>query len=109
MHISKTDAIHSLSGSKARFRELFNHGTLNVEIYQPVGADHQNPHDRDEIYVILSGKGDFICGEERFSFAAGDFFFVPAMAIHRFENFSQDFATWVFFYGPKGGETNDND
>ena len=23
---------------------------------------------------------------------------------HRFEDFSADFATWVFFYGPEGGE-----
>ena len=23
---------------------------------------------------------------------------------HRFENFSDDFAVWVFFYGPEGGE-----
>ena len=24
--------------------------------------------------------------------------------VHRFERFSDDFATWVFFYGPEGGE-----
>jgi len=23
---------------------------------------------------------------------------------HRFENFSDDLAVWVFFYGPEGGE-----
>lgn len=27
-----------------------------------------------------------------------------AQAVHRFEEFSEDFATWVFFYGPEGGE-----
>jgi hypothetical protein len=25
---------------------------------------------------------------------------------HRFEAFSEDFAVWVFFYGPEGGEKN---
>jgi hypothetical protein len=25
---------------------------------------------------------------------------------HRFEGFSHDFATWVIFYGPLGGEKN---
>jgi hypothetical protein len=30
--------------------------------------------------------------------------FVPAGDEHRFTNFSDDFATWVFLYGPKGGE-----
>jgi hypothetical protein len=23
---------------------------------------------------------------------------------HRFENFTDDFGTWVIFYGPEGGE-----
>jgi hypothetical protein len=32
------------------------------------------------------------------------FLFVPAGQIHRFENFSSDFAVWVVFYGPEGGE-----
>jgi len=30
--------------------------------------------------------------------------FVPARVEHRFEEFSDDFATWVIFWGPKGGE-----
>jgi hypothetical protein len=34
----------------------------------------------------------------------GSFLFVAAGQIHRFEDFSDDFAVWVFFYGPKGGE-----
>jgi hypothetical protein len=29
----------------------------------------------------------------------------PAGAVHRFENFSNDFVTWVVFYGPQGGES----
>jgi hypothetical protein len=24
--------------------------------------------------------------------------------VHRFEDFTEDFSTWVFFYGPVGGE-----
>jgi hypothetical protein len=28
----------------------------------------------------------------------------PYKVEHRFENFSDDFGTWVFFYGPEGGE-----
>ena len=30
---------------------------------------------------------------------------VPAGAEHRFEDFSDDLAVWVVFYGPEGGET----
>jgi hypothetical protein len=34
----------------------------------------------------------------------GELLFVPAGVVHRFEDFSDDFATWVMFYGPEGGE-----
>lgn len=87
-----------------RFVEAFGHGSLVVELYVPVGNDPQQPHDRDEVYFVVSGDGDFVLGDERRRFAPGDAFFVPAHAIHRFENFSADFATWVVFYGPPGGE-----
>ena len=29
---------------------------------------------------------------------------VPAGAVHRFVDFTDDFGTWVVFYGPEGGE-----
>ena len=29
---------------------------------------------------------------------------VPAGVVHRFEDFTDDFATWGMFYGPEGGE-----
>ncbi len=34
----------------------------------------------------------------------GNVLFVPAGMEHRFENFRDDLAVWVFFYGPEGGE-----
>ena len=41
---------------------------------------------------------------ERCPFGPGDALFVPAGADHHFEGFSEDFATWVVFWGPPGGE-----
>ena len=29
---------------------------------------------------------------------------MPAGTEHRFEDMSQDFGTWMVFYGPEGGE-----
>jgi quercetin dioxygenase-like cupin family protein len=43
-------------------------------------------------------------GEERTTFKQGDVLFVKAGIKHRFENFTDDFTTWVIFYGPDGGE-----
>ena len=77
---------------------------LSIEIYAPLGRDPQTPHDRDEVYFVISGSGDFVVAGERRRCGAGDALFVAASVAHRFENFSEDFATWVVFYGPPGGE-----
>jgi mannose-6-phosphate isomerase-like protein (cupin superfamily) len=87
-----------------RFIEAFRHGTLEVEIYAPVGSDPQTPHDRDEVYFVISGSGEFVVAGERSPFRAGDALFVAAHVEHRFENFTTDFTTWVVFHGPAGGE-----
>lgn len=83
---------------------IFQHGSLEVEFYTPVDQDLQTPHSRDEIYVVAKGSGLFFDGEKRIEVEQGSFIFVPAGQVHRFENFSSDFAVWVVFYGPEGGE-----
>ncbi len=87
-----------------RYVSLLQQGTLEVEYYQPVGQDPQKPHTRNEIYVIISGTGWFFDGKERRRFSPGEVIFMPAGTEHRFEDFSEDFATWGIFYGPQGGE-----
>ena len=80
------------------------HGSMELRWYAPKRVDPQTPHDRDEVYVVVSGSGEFVCGDRRVAFGPGDALFVPARAEHRFEQFTDDFATWVIFYGPEGGE-----
>ena len=84
---------------------LLTHGTLEIGYYKPQEIDPQHPHEQDEVYVVQSGSGNFVLGDQRQPFEAGDALFVPAGVVHCFENFSNDFAAWVIFYGPKGGET----
>lgn len=105
------DLLHRIPGPRnarwpdgERFAEAFRHGSLVVELYAPVGVDTQQPHDRDEVYFVISGSGEFVVAGERTAFGPGDALFVPARADHRFEAFSPDFSAWVVFYGPPGGE-----
>ena len=100
-----TPALADTLGAHPRFVETFAHGSLRVELYAPRGTDPQTPHARDEVYVVVSGHGKFSCDGEIRDFAAGELLFVPAGMDHRFLDFSDDFATWVIFYGPDGGET----
>lgn len=83
---------------------VFSHGTMEAELYTPRGTDPQKPHSRDEIYVVAQGSGQFFNGRNLVAVAPGSFLFVPAGTRHYFQDFSDDFAVWVFFYGPEGGE-----
>jgi quercetin dioxygenase-like cupin family protein len=56
------------------------------------------------VYVIISGTGVFLNGDLSQPFEPGEVLFVPAGVEHRFCDFTDDFATWVFFYGSEGGE-----
>lgn len=90
--------------AKLPFTVLLQHGTMSIEYFAPKGEDTQQPHLQDELYVIASGKSNFMCGNEFIDCEKGDVLFVPAGMEHRFIHFTDDFATWVIFYGAKGGE-----
>lgn len=87
-----------------RFAALFQHGSLDVGLYAPVGVDTQHPHTRDEVYVVRGGTARFVTPEIDRSIGPGDLLFVPAHSEHRFEDMSEAFSCWVLFYGPEGGE-----
>jgi len=104
--VTVDDALAQLAGPETRtFATVFTHGSLQVEIYSPQKIDPQQPHSRDEVYVVVQGRGDYISAAGRQRFEQGDFLFAPAGEVHRFENFTDDAVFWVLFYGPEGGES----
>jgi mannose-6-phosphate isomerase-like protein (cupin superfamily) len=74
---------------------------MELRYYTPKGFDSQTPHDRDELYVVISGRGYFERRGRTIPFVPGDALFVGAGEQHRFTDFGDDFATWVIFIGPK--------
>ena len=88
-----------------RYAVGFENGTMSLGYYAPVGSDPQQPHERDEIYIVQSGASKFILDDETLNLSAGDAVFVPAGSVHRFTDFTSDFGTWVVFWGPAGGES----
>ena len=103
-HLGLDEALARLPAGGERFAQLFQHGTLRILVYAPRGHDPQAPHEQDEVYIVMRGHGTFVNGDARRPFAPGDLLFVPAGVEHRFENFTDDLALWVVFYGAKGGE-----
>ena len=88
----------------AHFVNVMQRGTVRALLSLPVSPNRQTPHAQDEVYVIVRGRGVLFHDGRRDPFEAGDFIFVAAGIEHWFEDFAEDFAVWVVFYGPPGGE-----
>ncbi len=104
VRLSLHEALDALPDTGERWVEMVARGSLRMGLYVPRGADPKEPHEQDEIYIIISGSGVFVRGDSRSTFRAGDALFVPAGATHHFEDSTEDLAAWVMFYGPPGGE-----
>ena len=98
---------------------VLRHGSMELRIFRPGPQDGQTPHDRDELYIVAAGSAVLLRGArhspwdeagliddaaERIPLGLGDAAVVPAGTPHSFEEASPDFATWMVFWGPEGGE-----
>jgi mannose-6-phosphate isomerase-like protein (cupin superfamily) len=81
------------------FAVLFERPGLTVERFAPRRIDTQQPHARDELYLVARGTAVFDRDGKRVRVAPGDLLFVPARMAHRFREISDDFETWVLFWG----------
>lgn len=72
---------------------------IEVKFYKPSpGYIPEKKHVRDELYIIIAGKTDFILEGLRTVCLPGDLLFVPAHSSHEFLHSSNDFSAWVIFF-----------
>ena len=83
---------------------VLKRGALDVKLSIPTPPNQQQPHEQDELYLIIRGNGFLVHAGKSCPFEAGDLLFVAAGTEHHYEDFSDDLALWRIFYGPKGGE-----
>jgi len=78
---------------------LVNQPGAQLLIFAPRGTDYQTEHNRDEAYICATGHATLEIEGKPQPFGAGDLAFVPKNVPHRFLDMSEDFATWVAFFG----------
>jgi mannose-6-phosphate isomerase-like protein (cupin superfamily) len=62
---------------------------LGVYVLVAPEPDRQQPHEDDEVYVVLEGSGVLEVEDERLELREGHAVFVPAHAEHRFVGYEQ--------------------
>lgn len=86
-----------IEGAKARLLEAGGYEVVHLSPGLEVGVyvlvapepDRQQPHDDDEIYVVLEGDGMLEIEGEPIELRVGHAVFVPAGAEHRFVGYEQ--------------------
>ena len=73
---------------------------LEIGVYVLVAPepDRQQPHDRDEVYVVLSGRGTLQIAEDSVELHEGDAAFVAAGVDHQFTGY-EGLSVLVVFAG----------
>ena len=91
--------LEALEESNAPYREFLRVPSLSCGVYRlPAGApDLQSPHDEDEVYFVVSGRGRLrVDGVEK-SVGRGSICYVGATTEHSFFEIEEDMTLLVFF------------
>ena len=103
MHTFETrDAVERLRTAGGGYEIVHDSPGLELGVYVLVAPepDRQQPHEDDEVYVVLDGSGTLEVEGERTDLREGQAAFVPAGADHRFVAYEQ-LALLVIFQRPK--------
>jgi mannose-6-phosphate isomerase-like protein (cupin superfamily) len=99
------DEIEALEASGMPYREFLRVPSLSCGVYRlPAGSeDLQSPHDEDEVYFVVSGRGRLRVGGSEQRVGPGSILYVQATAEHTFFEVEEDMTFLVFF--ASGGPT----
>jgi mannose-6-phosphate isomerase-like protein (cupin superfamily) len=94
-----SDLIAQLDRSGQLYHEFLRVPSLSTGLYRlrAGSIDPQAPHTEDEVYYIISGRGEIRVGAEDRSVLAGSTVFVAANIEHRFHSIEEDLIILVFF------------
>jgi mannose-6-phosphate isomerase-like protein (cupin superfamily) len=85
------DAVERLRAAGGGYEIVHESPGLELGVYVLVAPepDRQQPHEDDEVYVVLEGSGTLEVEGERIDLGEGQAAFVPAGADHRFVAYEQ--------------------
>ena len=91
------EAAHA--AARRLYHEFLREPSLSVGLYvlPPGGADPQSPHDQDEVYYVLRGRGQISVAGETQAVGPGSVVFVANGVEHRFSDITEELALLVFF------------
>ena len=74
--------------------------SVGLAVWPAGSIDRQQPHQEDEVYYVVSGRGMIRVADEERPVKAGSLVFVAAQVEHRFYDIEEDFRVLVFWAPP---------
>src|ERR671937_2723305 len=101
--IDITETKDRLAGGAGGYEIVHESPGLELGVYVLVAPepDRQQPHDDDEVYVVLEGRGTLDVEGEQVELREGHAVFVPPGAEHRFSGYEQLSLLVVFEKAPR--------
>jgi len=59
-------------------------------------------HEQEEVYFVISGKGEMCLGEEKQELNTGQAVYIPRSVYHQLTNVGDDPLYFIYCYGPAG-------
>lgn len=87
------------AGARSPYLEFLRVPELSCGLYRlKAGAkDLQAPHDEDEVYFVIEGRGRVRVGDDERSVESGSVLYVRASEDHSFFEIEEDMTLLVFF------------
>ena len=87
------------------YLEFLRRDSMSCGLYvlDPGADDPQEPHQEDEVYVVLSGQGWLRAGDRDDPVGPGSVIFVARTVPHRFHDITERLSMLVFFAPAESG------
>lgn len=94
--------VEKIKNNSAYFHTFINKQSLatSIRVLQPGQEDTQEPHDSDEVYLVLSGDDFLKINNEDYQVSKDKLFFVAKDAEHFFHENTKELKVLYFFGGP---------
>ena len=85
------------------YLEFLRSESFELGLYELAAGseDGQKPHDEDEVYVVLAGRGRFVVDGDDVAVGPGSILYVARHAVHRFHSIEEDLSIFVAFAPPR--------
>ena len=101
-HAFDVEAVKQRLGETGGYEVVHSSPGLEIGVYVLVAPepDRQQPHDDDEVYVVLEGSGVLDVEGQKVELREGHALFVPAGAEHRFSGYEHLSLLVIFEHAP---------